>query len=115
MNKKVARPGGCRTSIEWHKRMWKRWSDRKVSRTIAPCAGGKCLIILTAVLLPATAAVYAEPARPRVTCGGDAEGATGTQTPEGRAGPDEQPCVALTAEQTEETPDNGANEQSATP
>src|SRR4051812_12682279 len=95
--------------------MWKRWLDRKLSRTIAPCAGGRCLIVLTAVLLPATAAVHAEPARPTVACGRDAEGATGTQTPEGRAGLGEQPCVALTAEQTEKTPDNGANEQSATP
>src|SRR4051812_49561233 len=95
--------------------MWKRWLDRKLSRTIAPCAGGRCLMILTAVLLPATAAVYAEPARPRVACGGGAGGATRAPTPERRAGLDEKPLRPLTPKQTGKKPGKSAGEQAGPP
>src|SRR4051812_30430981 len=92
--------------------MWKRRLQGK-SQTIAPCAGGR-LIILTAVLLSATGAVYAQPARTRVVCG-DGEDATPTQTPEGRTFLDELPCDPVAADQGEQKPDSGANEQSPAP
>src|SRR5947209_2915322 len=85
------------------------WS---LSRTIALCAGGGWLIIPLAVLLSAAPAVYAQAAPARVACDGNGEGTTPAQTPENRAGLDEQPCAAVAAERAEETPDGGASEQS---
>jgi hypothetical protein len=94
--------------------MWKRWLHGNLLGTNAVCAGRTWLIVLTAVLLSATAAAYAQPARTRAVCD-DGEGPTGTQRPEGRAGLDERPCAPAAAEQGEETPDSGPHEQAPTP
>src|SRR4051794_18413660 len=92
--------------------MWKLCLHWNLSRTIALCAGGRWLITLTALLLSATPAVYAQEAAAKVACDASAEVANPAQTPERRGELDDRPCDAAAAEQAEQTTDGGANGQS---